>query len=124
MEYAAKSNLKKIGLELGGKSPNIILSTYRDAAYAARRSASAAWFNQSEMCTCPSRLIVERAVHEEVVAVLKVRSKNFVPDDPLDPNTKMGAMVDAYDYPCDEYSPWVAGVRPRHYSRRGLPTSR
>lgn len=95
MEYAAKSNLKKIGLELGGKSPNIILSSYRDTAHAARKSAAAAWFNQGEMCTCPSRLIVERSIHEEVVEVLKAQAKRFAPGDPLDPDTSMGAMVDA-----------------------------
>ncbi|GGE48322.1 aldehyde dehydrogenase [Actibacterium pelagium] len=95
MEYAAKSNLKKIGLELGGKSPNIILSSYRDTAHAARTSANSAWFNQGEMCTCPSRLIVERSVQDEVVEVLKAQAKNFVPGDPLDPATSMGALVDA-----------------------------
>ena len=95
MEYAAKSNLKKIGLELGGKSPNIVLSSYQNTAHAARVSADAAWFNQGEMCTCPSRLIVERSIHDEVVEVLKNQAKNFAPGDPLDTKTEMGALVDA-----------------------------
>ncbi len=95
MEYAAKSNLKKSALNWGGKSPNIILSSYKDIAHAARVSADAAWFNQGEMCTCPSRLIVERSVHDEVVEVLKNQAQNFVPGDPLDAKTEMGAMVDA-----------------------------
>lgn len=94
MEYSAQSNLKKLGLELGGKSPNIILESYRDTAHAARASANAAFFNQGEMCTCPSRLVVEKSVHEEVVEVLKKTAANFVPGDPLDPATTMGAMVD------------------------------
>ncbi|MEY8097806.1 aldehyde dehydrogenase [Falsihalocynthiibacter sp. S25ZX9] len=95
MEYAAKSNLKKIGLELGGKSPNIILSSYRDTAHAARVSANSAWFNQGEMCTCPSRLIVEESIHDEVIEVLKEVAKTYAPGDPLDPATSMGALVDA-----------------------------
>jgi len=94
MEYAAQSNLKKIGLELGGKSPNIILKSYRDTAHAAQTSARSAFFNQGEMCTCPSRLIVERAVHDEVVEVLTRTAAEFVPGDPLDPATTMGALVD------------------------------
>ncbi|WP_380058160.1 aldehyde dehydrogenase [Falsihalocynthiibacter sp. SS001] len=95
MEYAAQSNLKKIGLELGGKSPNIILKSYRDTAHAARTSANSAWFNQGEMCTCPSRLIVEESVHDEVVETLKEVAKDYAPNDPLDPATSMGALVDA-----------------------------
>ncbi len=94
MEYAARSNLKKLGLELGGKSPNIILASYRDTARAARVSAGSAFFNQGEMCTCPSRLIVERAVADEVMEVLIETARGFAPADPLDPGTAMGALVD------------------------------
>lgn len=94
MEYSAQSNLKRLGLELGGKSPNIILSSYRDTKHAATTSAHSAFFNQGEMCTCPSRLIVERSVHEEVVETLIEVAKSYTPGDPLDPTTNMGAMVD------------------------------
>lgn len=94
MEYSAHSNLKRLGLELGGKSPNIILSSYRDTKHAATTSAQSAFFNQGEMCTCPSRLVVERAVHDEVVEILVEVARTFVPGDPLDPATNMGAMVD------------------------------
>ncbi len=94
MEYSARSNLKKIGLELGGKSPNIILASYKDTAHAARTSAQSAFFNQGEMCTCPSRLIVENAIHDQVMETLLQTAENFVPGDPLDPATSMGALVD------------------------------
>ncbi|WP_422051023.1 aldehyde dehydrogenase [Shimia sp.] len=93
-EHAAQSNLKKVGLELGGKSPNLILSSCHDVAHAARVSAEAAFFNQGEMCTCPSRLIVERSVRDEVVETLKAVAAEFIPGNPLDPNTTMGALVD------------------------------
>jgi gamma-glutamyl-gamma-aminobutyraldehyde dehydrogenase/4-guanidinobutyraldehyde dehydrogenase/NAD-dependent aldehyde dehydrogenase len=94
MEYAAQSNLKRLGLELGGKSPNIILSSYRDTKHAATVSAESAFFNQGEMCTCPSRLLVERSIHDEVVETLVNVAKSFQPGNPLDPQTRMGAMVD------------------------------
>lgn len=94
MEYSARSNLKKTGLELGGKSPNIILASYRDTEHAARASAQSAFFNQGEMCTCPSRLIVENSIHEQVVETLIRVAKDFRPGDPLDPATSMGALVD------------------------------
>lgn len=93
-EYAARSNLKKIGLELGGKSPNLILASSRDVVHAARVSAEAAFFNQGEMCTCPSRLIVERPVRDQVVETLCQVAREFVPGNPLDPATSMGALVD------------------------------
>lgn len=93
VEYSAKSNLKRTGLELGGKSPNLILSSYRDIRHAAETSANSAFFNQGEMCTCPSRLIVEESVHDEVMEVLKERAAAFVPKDPLDPSSNMGALV-------------------------------
>lgn len=93
MEYAAQSNLKRVGLELGGKSPNIILSSFEDTRHAAETSADSAFFNQGEMCTCPSRLIVEEAVHDEVVSVLVERARTYVPSNPLVPGTNMGALV-------------------------------
>ncbi len=94
MMYSAQSNLKRLGLELGGKSPNIILSSYRDTVHAATTSAHSAFFNQGEMCTCPSRLIVERSIHAQVVETLVEIAKSYAPGDPLDPATSMGAMVD------------------------------
>ncbi len=96
MEYSARSNLKKLGLELGGKSPNIILASYRDTKHAARTSAGSAFFNQGEMCTCPSRLIVENSIHDEVVETLVEVAGDFAPGNPLDPRTTMGALVDEH----------------------------
>ncbi len=94
MEYSAQSNLKRLGLELGGKSPNIILSSYRDTEHAATISVHSAFFNQGEMCTCPSRLVVERSIHDQVVETLVEIAKTYVPGNPLDPQTNMGALVD------------------------------
>ncbi|NRA87801.1 MAG: aldehyde dehydrogenase [Rhizobiales bacterium] len=94
MEYAAKSNLKTIGLELGGKSPFLLLESYKDTKRAATTVANSIFFNQGEMCTAPSRLIVERSVHEEAVETIVNIAKSLIPNNPLNAQTKMGAMVD------------------------------
>ena len=94
MQYAGQSNLKKIGLECGGKSPNVILASYGDIDGAADAAAGAIFFNQGEMCTAGSRLIVEKAVHDRVVERIVAVARKRQPGDPLDPATDMGALVD------------------------------
>ncbi len=94
MQYAGQSNLKKVGLECGGKSPNVILGSYSDIDGAAEAAAGAIFFNQGEMCTAGSRLIVERSVHERVVERIAAVAATRQPGDPLNPSTQMGALVD------------------------------
>ncbi|MHC5348067.1 aldehyde dehydrogenase [Metapseudomonas furukawaii] len=94
-EYAAKSNLKRVCLELGGKSPNIILASYGDIEKAAVTAAESMFNNQGEVCIAPSRLIVERSIHKQVVEIVAEVAKRRQPADPLDPATRMGALVDA-----------------------------
>ncbi|MDX3381836.1 aldehyde dehydrogenase [Streptomyces niveiscabiei] len=93
LRYAADSNLKRVWLELGGKSPNIVLP---DAPDLDRAAATAAWgifFNQGEMCTAPSRLLVHASVAERVVEAVVRRARELRVGDPLDPATEMGALV-------------------------------
>ncbi|GAB2980775.1 aldehyde dehydrogenase [Streptomyces pseudoechinosporeus] len=93
LHYAADSNLKRVWLELGGKSPNIILP---DAPDLDRAAATAAWgifFNQGEMCTAPSRLLVHSSVAERVTEAVVRRARALRIGDPLDPATEMGALV-------------------------------
>ncbi|CCG07588.1 aldehyde dehydrogenase [Pararhodospirillum photometricum] len=94
MQYAGQSNLKRVGLECGGKSPNIVLSGFRDLEAAARTAAEAIFYNQGEVCTAGSRLIVERSVHDRVVEIVTRMARERCPGDPLDPATRFGAMVD------------------------------
>ncbi|GEO82269.1 aldehyde dehydrogenase [Pararhodospirillum oryzae] len=94
MQYAGQSNLKKVGLECGGKSPNVVLAGYRNLEHAARTAADAIFYNQGEVCTAGSRLIVERAVHDRVVEIVRQVAAERQPGDPLDPATRMGALVD------------------------------
>ncbi|WP_020558506.1 aldehyde dehydrogenase [Thiofilum flexile] len=93
MQYAGQSNLKKLGLECGGKTGHIILADCGDLDAAATAAGFGIFFNQGEMCTAGSRLIVDAAVKDEVLERLKVFSTLMPPGDPLDPNTRLGAMV-------------------------------
>ncbi|MEU2296836.1 aldehyde dehydrogenase [Streptomyces antibioticus] len=93
LRYAADSNLKRVWLELGGKSPNIVLP---DAPDLDRAAATAAWgifFNQGEMCTAPSRLLVHSSIAERVTDAVVRRAREVRVGDPLDPATEMGALV-------------------------------
>ena len=94
MQFAAQSNLKRVSLECGGKSPNIVMADYPDLARAARAAASAIFFNQGEMCSAGSRLLVQESVREPLLAEISRIGRSMAPGDPLDPATTLGAMVD------------------------------
>ena len=93
LRYAADSNLKRVHLELGGKSPNIVFPD-ADLDAAAQSAAWAIFFNSGEMCTAGSRLVVHEDVVEDVVDRIVEASGAWAPDDPLLPGTVMGPMVD------------------------------
>ena len=94
MRYAADSNLKRVYLELGGKSPNIILPDAPDLDAAADAAAWAIYFNSGEMCTAGSRLVVHADVADRVVERIVETSEQWFPADPLLADTKMGPLVD------------------------------
>jgi acyl-CoA reductase-like NAD-dependent aldehyde dehydrogenase len=89
---AAASSLKRVSLELGGNSPNIVFAD-ADVPTAAAAAVSAAFYNQGELCTAGSRLLVDRAVQDQVLEVVTAGARALVPGDPLDPNTKMGPLI-------------------------------
>jgi gamma-glutamyl-gamma-aminobutyraldehyde dehydrogenase/4-guanidinobutyraldehyde dehydrogenase/NAD-dependent aldehyde dehydrogenase len=94
MQFAAQSNLKRVSLECGGKSPNIVMADYPDLARAARAAAAAIFFNQGEMCSAGSRLLVQESIREPLLAEIGRIGRSMAPGDPLDPATTLGAMVD------------------------------
>ena len=94
LQYSGQSNMKRVWLECGGKSPNIILADCPDLDRAAATAAGAIFFNQGEMCTAASRLIVEASVRDRVLEQVVEASRAMQPGDPLDPATRMGAIVD------------------------------
>ena len=94
MQYAGQSNLKKISLECGGKSPNIVLADYPDLDRAANAAAAAIFYNQGEVCSAGSRLLLQEDIKDAVLEKVQAIGRKLVPGDPLDPATALGAIVD------------------------------
>ncbi|WP_312381483.1 aldehyde dehydrogenase [Stutzerimonas balearica] len=94
MIYAGESNMKRVWLEAGGKSPNIVFADAPDLAAAAQAAAGAIAFNQGEVCTAGSRLLVERSIKERFLPMVVEALKGWKPGNPLDPATNVGALVD------------------------------
>ena len=92
LKSAALSNLKKISLELGGKSPNIIFDD-ANLANAISWATLGIFFNSGEVCAAASRLYVQEGVYDEVVAALKQRAEALVVGDPFDQQTFQGAQT-------------------------------
>jgi len=93
MEAAAKSNLKRVTLELGGKSPNIVFAD-ADLDAAIEGSHFALFFNQGQCCCAGSRLFVEEKIYDEFVSKSTERAKKRKVGDPFDTTTEQGPQVD------------------------------
>ncbi|MBC8144207.1 MAG: aldehyde dehydrogenase family protein, partial [bacterium] len=89
---SAADTLKKVTLELGGKSPNVVFAD-SNLELAAKVALSGIFFNQGQMCTAGSRILIEESAREEFLEVLSSRAKKMVVGDPLDPKTRMGSLV-------------------------------
>jgi len=88
----AADTLKKVSLELGGKSPNIVFED-ADLDAAARGAFAAIFYNAGQCCTAGSRLLVQESVHDQLVDKLVERARKLQPGDPLDPKTRLGPLV-------------------------------
>ncbi len=93
LEYAARSNLKRIVLELGGKSPFVVLDDVADYAAVAAQAAAAAFWNMGENCTANSRIIVPRKRKDAFTEALLAELENWRIGDPLDPENNLGSIV-------------------------------
>ena len=88
---SAADTLKRITLELGGKSPNIVLAD-ADIDAAIRGATIGIFYGKGEVCAAGSRLLVDRSIKDEFIDKLSARAKKMVPGDPLDPKTRFGAI--------------------------------
>src|SRR5579872_1551023 len=88
----ASDTLKRITLELGGKSPNIVLSD-ADLEAAVRGATTGIFYGKGEVCAAGSRLLVDRSIKSEFMDKLAARAKKMVAGDPLDPKTRYGALA-------------------------------
>jgi len=94
LEYAGRSNLKRVYNELGGKSAFIVFPDFDDMPRAAKTVAGSMFFNQGESCNAPSRVFVHESIAEEFVKIVAAEAPGYQPGDPLDADTEMGALVD------------------------------
>jgi acyl-CoA reductase-like NAD-dependent aldehyde dehydrogenase len=88
----AAATVKRVTLELGGKSPNIIFAD-ADLGAAVRGAQNGIFYGKGEVCAAGSRLLVEKSVHDQVVAQLAERANQLKPGDPFDKHTRLGAIV-------------------------------
>lgn len=94
LEYAGRSNLKRVYNELGGKSAFIVFPDSDNVERAAKTVADSIFFNQGESCNAPSRVLAHASIADRFVDAVAAHAPNYPPADPLDPATVMGALVD------------------------------
>jgi 4-guanidinobutyraldehyde dehydrogenase/NAD-dependent aldehyde dehydrogenase len=98
LRYAGQSNMKRVWLECGGKSPNIVFADCPDLDAAVEAAGFGIFFNQGEMCSASSRLLVENSIREAFLEKLLAFADTMQPGNPLDPGTRMGAIVDQIQF--------------------------
>ncbi|HUA49426.1 MAG TPA: aldehyde dehydrogenase family protein [Solirubrobacteraceae bacterium] len=91
--YAGESNGKAVSLELGGKSPHVVLADAADLDAAAQAIGWGIFYNAGQTCHAGSRVVVERSLLEPLSERLVEFARSMVPADPADPETQLGAMV-------------------------------
>jgi gamma-glutamyl-gamma-aminobutyraldehyde dehydrogenase len=95
LRYSADSNLKSIGLECGGKSPQIVFADAgQDLTYVAGQLANAAFWNTGQNCTAGSRILVDAAIHSDLVQALTEVTSGLKVGSPADRDTNLGPMIE------------------------------
>lgn len=94
MKYAGESNLKRVSVECGGKSPLIVMADAPDLDAAAAEAAWGVFYNQGQVCNASTRLLVEASIKDAFVAKVAEVAKTIKVGHPLDPNSTIGAIVD------------------------------
>jgi aldehyde dehydrogenase (NAD+) len=89
---AAAGTVKRVSMELGGKSPNVVFAD-ADLDAAARGAINAIFYGKGELCSAGSRLLVEESIHDALMEKVVERAKKMAPGDPLDPKTRLGSLV-------------------------------
>jgi acyl-CoA reductase-like NAD-dependent aldehyde dehydrogenase len=94
LEYAGRSNLKRVYNELGGKSAFVVFPDFDDLDRCAQTVAGSLFFNQGESCNAPSRVLVHESIADDFAKRVAAEAPKYRPADPLDATTVMGALVD------------------------------
>ncbi|MCV6574410.1 MAG: aldehyde dehydrogenase family protein [Cohaesibacter sp.] len=95
LEYSARSNMKRIYLELGGKSPNLVFADAPDLEQAAAETAASIFRNNGQVCVAASRLMVEEPIYEDFVKAVCKHAENLRIGDPLSLQNNTGALTNA-----------------------------
>jgi acyl-CoA reductase-like NAD-dependent aldehyde dehydrogenase len=93
MIAAGESNMKRLILECGGKAPNIVFNDSPNLEAVADAVVARAFWNQGQVCTASSRLLVHAGIKNDLMPLIIQRVRALIPADPLDPKTKFGALV-------------------------------
>jgi gamma-glutamyl-gamma-aminobutyraldehyde dehydrogenase len=94
LQYAGQSNMKRVSLECGGKSPQIFMGDLPDLGRAVTAAFNGIYANMGEVCNAGSRLLVERSIYDQFVERFVAEGQDaYVPGDPLDPSTNLGPLV-------------------------------
>ena len=93
LEYSARSNLKRVVLECGGKNPCIVLEDAENLDVVAEHATTAVFWNMGENCSSNSRLIVQRDIKDDLLQRILHRARDWRAGDPLDPANRLGAIV-------------------------------
>ncbi|XP_074273845.1 aldehyde dehydrogenase family 2 member C4-like [Silene latifolia] len=97
MQAAAKSNLKPVSLELGGKSPLIIFDD-ADVDEAVGLALQGCLYNKGEICVASSRVLVQEGIYDKIAAKIAEKAKSWVVGDPFNPNVQQGPQVDKQQF--------------------------
>ena len=98
MTYAGESNMKKVGLECGGKGPYIVTDNCKDIKESAKVLADNMFYNQGQICSAPSRVIVVAQKYDEFLDALKSECERYVPGDPFNDENNVGCVVSREQY--------------------------
>jgi acyl-CoA reductase-like NAD-dependent aldehyde dehydrogenase len=93
MQYAGQSNMKKIGLECGGKSPFVVTKNCGNLQRAAKILAKNIFYNQGQICSAASRLIIDKVIKDKFMTYLVEEAKKFIPTNPLSFDSEVGNLI-------------------------------
>ena len=94
LQYSAESNAKAVSLELGGKSPHVVLADVADVEAAASAIAWGVFYNSGQTCHAGTRVVVDRSIEHDLLQAVCEVGQTLRPKDPFDPAAAMGTMVD------------------------------
>ena len=93
LSYSAESNAKEVVLEMGGKNPAIVMDDAENLDRVAGHIVNGAFWNMGENCSASSRLIVHKDIKTRLLERIAAHARHWIVGDPLDPDTRMGALV-------------------------------